>query len=41
VHYSLTDLSHFFQDLLFFRGFFWEGIENKGKGKGKRKKGKK
>ena len=35
------NICHNVQDLLYFRGFFWEG-SNKGKGKGKRgKKGKK
>jgi hypothetical protein len=38
-NYSLSQL--YFQDLLFYRGFFWEGQDKKGKGKGRKKKGKK
>ncbi len=34
------NICHNVQDLLYFRGFFWEGDNKKGKGKG-RKKGKK
>lgn len=34
------NICHNVQDLLLFRGFFWEGQKQKGKGKG-RKKGKK
>ena len=37
------NICHSVQDLLYFRGFFWEGAGGKGKGKGKgrKKKGKK
>ena len=34
------NICHNVQDLLFFRGFFWEGDNKKGKGKGRKKKGK-
>uniref|UniRef100_A0A0K2V5D3 Uncharacterized protein n=1 Tax=Lepeophtheirus salmonis TaxID=72036 RepID=A0A0K2V5D3_LEPSM len=35
------NICHNVQDLLFFRGFYWEGQCKKGKGKGRKKKGKK
>lgn len=37
------NICHSVPDLLYFRGFFWEGAGGKGKGKGKgrKKKGKK
>jgi hypothetical protein len=34
------NICHSVQDLLYFRGFFWEGNSKKGKGKGRKKKGK-
>lgn len=34
------NICHNVQDLLYFRGFFWEGDSKKGKGKGRKKKGK-
>lgn len=34
------NICHNVQDLLYFRGFFWEGDNKKGKGKGRKKKGK-
>ena len=33
------NICHNVQDLLYFRGFFWEGQNKKGKGKGRKKKG--
>ena len=42
VIWSLIELKlYIFQDLLYYRGFFWEGLDKNRKGKGKRKKGKK
>lgn len=32
-------LSRFFKDLLYYRGFVWEGQAKKGKGKARKKKG--
>ena len=33
------NICHNVQDLLYYRGFFWEGQNKKGKGKGRKKKG--